>query len=74
MEFLAPDIGQRITVLAIPLAAELDSFKHSSIARRIHAWFVRPGNIRITLAYLCGTIGLGSHSLLAWALPPSVSA
>lgn len=34
------ELTHRITVLAIPLAAEIDEFKQTDVARRIHAWFV----------------------------------
>ncbi|KAF8341352.1 voltage-dependent anion channel-domain-containing protein [Cantharellus anzutake] len=36
---VVPDvIERRIAVLAVPLASEIDAFKHTSIAKRIHAW------------------------------------
>lgn len=38
MGTLAQELEHRVTVLAVPLAAEIDSFKHTTVARRIHAW------------------------------------
>ena len=35
---------QRIAVLAVPLASEINAFKHTSVARRIHAWYVHVSN------------------------------
>ncbi|KAF8341351.1 uncharacterized protein EI90DRAFT_1726188 [Cantharellus anzutake] len=40
-----PDaIEQRMTALAVPLASEIDAFKHTSVAKRIHAWYADAGN------------------------------
>lgn len=69
---MIPDgIERRIAVLAVPLASEIDAFRHTSVAKRIHAWYVdeyqefllKPIPFSISRTWQSFPIGMGTAAV-----------
>lgn len=69
MNMIPDAIEQRITMLAVPLASEIDALKHTSVARRIHAWYVDVGscerflNVPLSRTWQSFPIGMGTSAV-----------
>ncbi|KAF8321246.1 hypothetical protein DL93DRAFT_1624708 [Clavulina sp. PMI_390] len=63
---MASDWQQKLTVLAVPLAAEVDSFKHGTFGRRIHAWTWQAFPIGMGTSAVCVCLA-NLHDQWSWA-------